>query len=249
MTSSLRRVVPVALLLTAFFLSARPAAQGLPGPVDFVSPPGSKKLGRIDATVRRAANGSLELMAMTPKNDDALTSTGQPTLYWFLSGETDRSAVFSLREQGSRSPKPTFECRVQGPIRAGAHRIALSDLGVSLKSQTDYRWSIKLQDESSVLNNDAGVVAFIVVPDLEAVKKSRNELMGKSIEEQYKWFAGHSFWYDALSTIAGLWDSVPLSRDYRDRYIELLRRGGLDTIASHRTVETRTTSRCAASLR
>jgi uncharacterized protein DUF928 len=242
------RWIVIALIPTAVCVSpVDSVAQELAEPVRFVRPANPKPLGRVDATVRGRAAGAgspIKLIAMTPMDDGPMTATAQPTLYWYLSARTDRSATFSLRRHESRSPSPIFECEVRGPIPAGVHEIKLGDHQISLDSNADYSWFVRLQDSADAQPS----TAFIVVPDLNGIGGLREELAAASAEGRYKLYMRRSFWYDALATIVALLESVPLSSDYRGRYLELLKDGGLDDVAARVTTPPRAASTCSAKL-
>ena len=239
----------LALTLVALTLCWSPVdltGQGLSGSVLFVKPANPKPFGRIDATIRGARGGGIELMSMTPKSEGPLTTTAQPTLYWFLSGKTDSAATFLLRRHGSRSPTAMFECEIRGPIPAGVHEIKLSSYKVSLESNTDYSWSIKLQNAAETQKIDT-IMSYIVVPDLRAIADFREKVTATSPENRYKLYNANSYWYDALATIVALLDSRPLSSDYRSRYVELLRAEGLDDVAADAATPVSVASTCSAS--
>ena len=131
-----------------------------------------------------------------------------------------------------------------GPIPAGVHQIKLSEYQISLASNVDYSWFVRLQDSA----NAQPSAAFIVVPDLNGISGLREELATASAEGRYRLYMRRSFWYDALATIVALVESVPLSSDYRSRYLELLKDGGLDEVAARVTTPPRAASTCSAKL-
>jgi Domain of Unknown Function (DUF928) len=243
MAIDLRRPVLATLTIgAACVLSGAVGAQELSQPVRFVRPANPKPLGRVDSRVRSGAN--VELIAMTPRDDGPMTSTLQPALYWFLSGQSERSATFSLRLHRSRDPLPIFQCEIRGPVPAGVHAIKLGDHKVSLKGNLDYSWYVTL-GESSGNQPPPTITSFIVVPDQSAMKGLREELAAASLEGRYKVYARRSFWYDALATIVMLMESVPLSTDYRNRYVELLKDGGLDDVAARVAPPARAPTTCS----
>ena len=239
---NVHRTVLAVLALVATSASPRTsAAQELTEPLRFVRPANPKPLGRIDSTVRKSGGGGIRLIAMTPKDDGAMTATAQPQLHWYISGATELSATFSLRKHPNPSPSPILECEVRGPITAGVHEIRLGDHGVSLESNTDYGWYVRLNEPAGAKPLTV-ITSYIVVPDLSRVGGLREA--PASPEARYRTYIKSGYWYDALATIVGLLESVPLSTDYRNRYVELLKDGGLDDVAARVTTPPRVTSAC-----
>jgi hypothetical protein len=238
---TIRRMMLATLTLAATgMLPPVSAAQELTEPVRFIRPAKPKPLGRIDSTVR--GSNPIRLIAMTPKDEGAMTATAQPQLHWYISGRTDLSATFSLRKHPNVAPNPIFECEVRGPIAAGVHEIRLRDLGITLDSNADYGWYVRLNEPAGARPLTV-ITSYIVVPDLSSVGA-----LGAgtpSPEARYKTYMQRGYWYDALAAIVGLLESVPLSTDYRNRYVELLKDGGLDDVAARVTTPPRVTSVCA----
>jgi hypothetical protein len=239
-----RRAVLALLALAA--TSASPvvsAAQDLSKPVVFVPPANHKPLGRIDSILRSPGGNRIQLIAMTPKDDGAMTATAQPQLHWYISGATELSATFSLRKHPNSSPTPILQCEVPGPIAAGVHEISLGKHGITLESNTDYGWYVRLNEPAGG-KQPSVITSYIVVPDLGRVGGPRDTRA--TPEARYRAYMQQGYWYDALATIVGLFESVPLSTDYRNRYVELLKDGGLDDVAARVTTPPRVISACVA---
>ncbi len=237
-------LVPLVLGITGASPGAS-VAQELSEPVRFIRPANPKPLGRIDSTVRGNATGGIRLIPMTPKDDGPMTATAQPQLHWYISGPTELSATFSLRKHPSVSPSPILECEVRGPIAAGVHEIRLRDYGVALDSSADYGWYVRLNEPTGTKPLTV-ITSYIVVPDLSRIGGLGEETVSASPEARYKAYMRRGYWYDALSAIVGLLESVPLSADYRNRYVELLKDGGLDDVAARVTTPPRVASVCTA---
>ena len=206
------------------------AAQELSQPVEIARPASEKPLVRIDSNVRGSASGLPEVISMTPGRYNARTLSDRPTLYWYLSKDTKGAVRVTLRETGARSAKPVFECEVAGPIAAGVHTVKLADHGVALQNTREYSWFVRLQNPDA--KEPVASTSFIEFGDLASAAALRNELAGATPQQRYRRLAAR-YWYDALATIIGLVTEAPLSRDYRNRYAELLRDGQLDDVAAH----------------
>ncbi|MDJ0895889.1 MAG: DUF928 domain-containing protein [Alphaproteobacteria bacterium] len=69
-----------------------------------------------------------------------LTAREAPTLYWYLAGVEARALVFTLSKSGELAPVLTTD--LKPPTGPGLNRVDLAKLGVKLKPEQEYFWSI-----------------------------------------------------------------------------------------------------------
>jgi Domain of Unknown Function (DUF928) len=93
--------------------------------------------GRISAATRGVTRHLLRTLA---PDHVGLTLREQPVLYWLTPEQL--AAGVKLVIISDAEEQPLVDKSLPGPLEAGIHAIRLSELGVKLKPDLDYRWSV-----------------------------------------------------------------------------------------------------------
>ena len=197
-------------------------------PLPLYQPP--KRLtprARVGGGLRGTDGKDPVLVALVPDHV-GLTVKKSPVLNWFLSKPTTYPLRFTLID--IRSVTPLHEGPIPTPGHAGVQSINLSDWGLALEPDVQYRWYI-----SAIRNPDSpsqDIVAGGVIErcefntclvemevDLSCDRQSvlRNALRG--------------FWYDAMACLCEMIDSNPSDQTLRRQRAALLNQIGLSAVA------------------
>ena len=167
---------------------------------------------RVGGATRGSDDADLVVTVLAPQGT-GLTSRSDPSLYWYLSGETDRQAEFTLIRNDVI--EPIAETKIQTPRNATFAMVSLADLGISLEPGVTYEWSIALIADPDNRSSDivtSGTVMY-KQPD-GALMQTLETAQGEARVAAY----GRSgYWYDAIeaagpSDRAELLDQVELPK-------------------------------------
>lgn len=152
----------------------------------FIPPAIGAPGGRVGAGTRttgQAQNGSLVLLA-PPGGGYSLSDA--PTLHWWLAEPHQGRLRITLQAVGAGRPLLEFEEEAES--EAGLQSLALADLGLRLKAETIYRWSVALESGG---NWRAPVESYLEVRRLGGQTPDSNDsgALGRG-----------GYWYDALAT-------------------------------------------------
>lgn len=112
------------------------------------APPVGKPHGRISAGARgpQAGDNAAEVFLLAPMATGAC-STPHPTLYWFLTADTDVDICFviaEMPEKGTASPEPLLTKKYEGDQRAGLRVVDLALENKALKPEVQYQVTVVL---------------------------------------------------------------------------------------------------------
>lgn len=182
-----------------------------------------------DSSLQRifaGATGSTSLQrifAFTPDHVGT-TLTAQPVLYWYLDKKTDHQIDFALfRPDSGNSIAETTLGKKHEP---GIHRVALADLGITLKPGIEYEWTIiVISDEkkrSKVLVATGWIELVVPSDELKA------ELAAADPEDRQFVLAKAGIWYDALDEISQQIDTSPDTMYLYAQFEALLKQVGFE---------------------
>jgi hypothetical protein len=178
------------------------------------------------APVIRAGVGSdlPELRALAPEHVGATVSAA-PTLYWFLGGRSSVPVEVALGSEGAA--KPLLELRLEPPVAAGIHALALPKYGVSLEPGVTYRWSVALVSDAA--NRDADAVSSAAIRRNDA---NDGMLASAGPAERAHALAAAGYWYDAFDVLTGWIQKEPGAERLREHRAALLEQVGLSGVAA-----------------
>lgn len=207
----------IAALFLAFAMAAAAAAEEAPGAAGdpgqpagstgtsaperkrfYVPPAPGKRVegGLVGAGTRsaRASRCAARLTVLAPEDHVGLTSQAQPTLHFFLSGDTPCSVQFVLNDR--RQVPPLVEASLLEAGGQGFHAIRLADHGITLEPGVEYDWFVQVTDDPSrraPQNFSGAQVRRVEAPaTLEAELGSQGAVRSRVL-------GAHSLWYDAVS--------------------------------------------------
>jgi Domain of Unknown Function (DUF928) len=184
--------------------------------------------GRVGGGTRGTVGRDLFVLSVLAPDHSALTVSEQPTLYWYISGDTTLPVEFTIIDPNGT--EPLLEKAVPSPITRGVHRISLADYGVKLAPNIAYRWSVTVVPDANRRSRDilsSGVVERVATPAELAEK------VAKAPKEQLPFiYAEAGMWYDALATISTLVAAAPNDATLRQQRAALLAQVGVPEITA-----------------
>jgi hypothetical protein len=193
------------------------------------APEGRLAGGRVGGGTRstRPSPCSTKLSVLVPEDHGGLTTEAQPTLYFFLSHDTECPVEFVLNDR--RQVPPLVEAAVKTPRTAGVHAIRLADFGLSLEPDVDYDWFVQVKAPDAKKSPDAyagGQIRRVAAPsgladELAKPGAQPAEVLGQS-----------SLWYDAVNSLSAQIDAAPGNTALRLQRAGLLEAQGLDEVAA-----------------
>jgi hypothetical protein len=183
--------------------------------------------GRVGGGTRGATEReSFSLLVLAPDHVGYTTQT-QPCLYWFISKPTSFPVELTIAER--KAVKPLLEKVLKPAEKAGVQSVCLTDLGVTLKKNIQYKWFVTLVTDSEHRSKDilAGGIIELIDPSPALAAKLGSADVGKA----YGIYAEEGIWYDALQAISGNLDAAPGNAEIRQERATLLRQVGLVEVA------------------
>jgi Domain of Unknown Function (DUF928) len=181
--------------------------------------------GRVGGGTRGTQREVFVLSVLAPDHT-GLTTSEQPSLYWFISGST--SLPVELTVMDPEGVQPILETRLAAPIQPGVHGVRLADHNIRLKPGAAYRWFVTVVPDSDRRSKDilaGGAIERVDVPsDLKA------KLATAKKPELFSLYADAGMWYDAVAAISEAIDAAPQDQALRKQRAELLSQVGLSAI-------------------
>ncbi|MCH2169631.1 DUF928 domain-containing protein [Myxococcota bacterium] len=183
---------------------------------------------RTFGVVRSASQSSaLELRALGPEHP-GWTSQASPTLYWWLSEDTDLPLELTVADD--TSIEPLVEVTLEGPHSAGIHALSLNDTGAELTPEILYRWQVALVTDPKRRSKDVRAGAAVV----RHPPSQDDGLETAPIGELAHRYAALGYWYDAFATVSGWLDAEPEAENLRTSRRALLEQVGLHEVHNRR---------------
>ena len=174
-------------------LEQAPAAQSSATEMPQYQPPGiGSPKGRRSGGTRGGPAVGVDLVA--PADHVGLTTSAQPTLYWYLSGSTQVRVEFVLRDE--TSAKPFVERTLPTPAGPGLQAVNLEQLGTSLPIGVDYQWSISLVTDDDHRARD--VVAAAWIRRVEPAAPLAERIAQSDATRAVFAYSENGIWYDAF---------------------------------------------------
>ena len=182
--------------------------------------------GRVGGGTRGTAGRDLFVLSVLAPDHKALTATEQPSLYWYISGDTSLPVEIAVSDPNAT--EPLLEKTIPGPVTRGVHHINLAEYGVKLAPNVAYRWSVTVVPDSNRRSRDilsSGVVERVAPPSELTVK-----VTGARKEQLPGIYAEAGLWYDALAAMSALVAGAPTDASLRQQRAALLAQVGLPEI-------------------
>jgi Domain of Unknown Function (DUF928) len=168
----------------------------------------------------RSAPGAVEVLARAPGNHTGLTLSRSPRLWWALDQPTDLPIQITIVD--GEAIDPIVRVELPGPHAAGLHAFDLSQQGVELLPDVDYRWFVSIVvDPDRPSRNPVSAGSLRVAG---ATDGRRETVSSASASARGNKFAELGLWYDAFDFYASLAEAHPEVEQlatYRDRLVEV----------------------------
>ena len=205
---------------------AADAAADFPAPVVYVPPARGHARNTAGAGTRGISGSAVRVAVVAPMDHVALTTRAQPTLYWYVSEDTDTRIDVTLTDE--KAIDPLLELTVPGPVERGIHALRLEDLGLELDPEKTYSWNVALVVDAKRRSNDTFAQGFIARTPLTSVLAQSL----KGAQESFAPYALSGIWYDAMDELFGAIEKKPGSRRLRRQQIALLEQADLSEVAA-----------------
>ena len=175
----------------------------------------------------RSQNVDARVRVLAPGDHGALTARAQPTLYWFLSADTDQRIDITLVDD--EAIDPLLEVTLPGPVHAGIHALVLADLGLSLELGKAYHFYVSIVRDPK--RRSADLLAEASIERIEASDALERELAGA--ERIYEPYALSGVWYDAMDAVLSAVAAEPEDSRHARQRAALLDQAGLGEVATY----------------
>jgi hypothetical protein len=191
-----------------------PPELGFPGP-------------RVGASTRGGGReATLHLLA---PDHQGLTTTDQPTLYWYLAQPTSTRIVVTIQEEDAIAP--LLEIELPTPTAPGIHAFRLSDHGARLRPDRGYYWYVSLVPDPERRSQDFTVGASIRYQNPPPALRER--LAAARNGGRVFVYAESGVWYDAIAAISAQVVAAPVDPNPRAQRAALLDQVGLSEVAAY----------------
>jgi len=170
-------------------------------PAPAYRPPPRPRSGNREGGGTRSIADLPSVLALIPDGHVGVTLREQPTLYWWISGDTTARVELSLVDAGAAADaKPVFETAVPAPTTGGIHAFSLAENGVRLEPGRVYKWYVTIVPDPAKRGGDVysggGIERIEPAPDLAS------SLAAASGPRRAVALAEAGVWYDALDAIS-----------------------------------------------
>jgi len=167
----------------------------------------------------RSAPGAAHVRARAPGNHTGLTLSRTPRLWWSLDQRTDLPVQITVVD--GEGIDPLLRVELPGPHAAGLHAFDLSQHGVELAPDVDYRWFVSVvvdPDRPSRNPVSAGSLRVAGAGDArrQSVSDAAAPARGNKLAELGLWYDA----YDFYASLAAAHPEVERLAAYRDRLVE-----------------------------
>ena len=171
----------------------------------------------------RGAGDNLPVLSVLAPDHTGLTTTAQPTLYWYLSRPTAVHLEVSLITDDKI--EPILEINQSAPQTAGIHSLSLADKGISLEPGVMYQWSVALVPDPQQRSRDIMASGTIqrVPPDASLARK----LSAAPTVDRSQIYLEAGMWYDGLDALNAQIDAHPQNMALLAQRVSLLNQIGL----------------------
>jgi hypothetical protein len=192
-------------------------------------PPGGVSGGilpiRVGGGSRGGAADDLSVETLVP-DQIALTTQGQPSLYWYQSKAAKTQCEVTLTEP--KNPQPLLLLKSSAPTPAGIHAIRLTKFKVELKPNVIYRWSVAVIVDPE--NRSQDIVANGIIKRIDLSPELASKLGQVSDTDKPALYAENGIWYDALQSISDQIDRAPQDATLLQERADLLKQVGMDGV-------------------
>jgi len=180
------------------------------------------------------SNSSLTLVALVPNNNQGLTASENPTLFFYVSQTPKpQMAEFVLMDENEQ---PVYETQFTTEGNSGliGVNLAARKLKQPLEIGKVYRWYFAIVPDKSDRRTDIYVTGWIQKTQVN--QQLDSQLKNATPLDRVALYKANNFWYDAIATLVELRKSRTLNPDVENKWAALLQSVNLDTIAQEPVV-------------
>jgi hypothetical protein len=167
------------------------------------------------------------ILSVLVPDHTGLTVKEQPSLFWFISGDTTLPVELTISDPNAS--EPVLETRIPGPVKRGIHRVRLADYGVRLTPGVGYQWSVSVIPDSARRSRD--IVGSGKIERVEFSTDLQARVAGAGKDDLATRYAEAGIWYDALEAVSDLVERSPGDNKPLTYRAILLRQVGLPEVA------------------
>lgn len=193
---------------------SRPAT---PAPV-YRPPSRGAPAARVGGATRGSGADAVVLRAVAPDHV-GLTARAQPVLYWFVSHEIGDPVEITVVDY-SRIDL-LLQVRIEPPVSAGVHAVALADHDVRLEPDQDYQWFVAIQRDPERAGSDTVAGGYV-----------RRVAGAPAAAGNAAALAGQGLWYDAFEAATRESKGMGAGGSSVDGRLDLLEQVGLPEVAA-----------------
>lgn len=178
------------ILLSVVAVMTLPVITSAVGLLNYKPPLSGAPVDRVGGGTRGLVVPKIQ--ALAPK-EVALTSKEQPVFYWYVAEAKEQIVEFMLTKDGETEPllKKTFSITDKG-----LQSFKLTEVDVSLDTDANYRWSVKISSETASEIVSHSMIRYqLPVVSLETVEQK----------------AENGYWYDVMQEL--IESHSPLAND------------------------------------
>jgi len=176
-------------------------------PAPAYRPPPRPRSGNREGGGTRGIASVPEVLALIPDGHVGVTLREQPTLYWWISGDTTARVELSLVDaDAAPDAKPVFESALPAPTKRGIHAFSFAENGVRLAPGRVYKWYVTVVPDPAKRAGD--VYSGGGIERIEPPAALETSLASAAGPQRAVALAEAGVWYDALDAI-----SVDAQRD------------------------------------
>lgn len=186
--------------------------------------------GRVGGGTRGPGDDLPTLLVLAPDHV-GLTTQEQPTLYWYLSKPTTYPIELTIIQ--GQGTKPSLETVIRPPssAQAGVQQARLAGYGFRLLPGVQYKWFVALIPNPTRRSKDiiaGGIIERVAPPEVVQTKLTQTDKASSSHV-----YAEYGLWYDAVTSISSLIDTMPNDLVLRKQRASLMEQVGLIEIAKY----------------
>ena len=184
-------------------------------------PPRGAPGGRVGGGTRGDKN--VFVLSVLAPDHSGLTTSEQPSLYWFISNVTSLPIELTVMEP--QGIQPLLETRLPAPVQSGIQQVRLAEYKIHLKPGMAYRWFVAVVPDADRRSKD--ILAGGTIERVDMPEPLKAKLAQSANNDKPFIYADAGLWYDALQSISDLIDAAPQNLELRKQRTALLTQVGL----------------------
>ncbi|MGC9505133.1 DUF928 domain-containing protein [Baaleninema sp.] len=190
------------------------------GDVNF-QPPGEDAPSSVSGGASRRPVSALT--PLIPQSNYGRTTAARPALFVYVPESNVRQAFFSLKDEAGNLHYQGF-VGISG--EEGVLRFSLPEEAPELEIGQDYQWHVVLLTDDVLRPDSPRVSGWI-----ERVEADAIDIESEPSLELADTYGRRGLWYDALDTLAELWEANPSDGSLAGEWNDFLAQVGLEEIA------------------